>query len=120
MSYQLTGAQERRRNNETKANEYYQRVRQQEEELKALQGKPGDAEKQFAELQSQKSDLDARLRALTASIEANNRTLTDLKSQIMGKKQSIERDQAEMDKYQNEVVRLDREIGELMRNRQPR
>lgn len=120
MSYQLSGAQERRRNNETKANEYYARVRQQEQELSELQKKLGDTERHYAELQTQKSDMDARMRALGTSIDASNRALTDLKAQIVGKKQSIERDQAEMDKYQNEVVRLDREIGELMRNRQPR
>ena len=63
--------------------------------------------------------MDARMRALNATIDATNRSLTDLKAQVMAKKQAIERDQAEMDKFQNEVVRLDREIGELMRNRQP-
>ena len=117
MSYQLTGAQERRRNNEAKANEYYQKVRQQERELGELQEKHANTERQYADLQSQKSDMDARMRALTTTIEATNRSLGDLKSQILGKKQAIERDQTEMDKFQNEVVRLDREIGELMRNR---
>jgi len=53
-------------------------------------------------------------------MEMTNRALSDLKAKITGKKQSIGRDQTEMEKFQNEVVRLDREIGELMRNRQPR
>ena len=59
------------------------------------------------------------MRTLTATIDSTNRALADLKAQITGKKQAIERDQVEMEKYQNEVVRLDQEIGELMRNRQP-
>ena len=120
MSYQLTGAQERRRNNETKANEFYQRVRQQEEELKSLQSKLAETERQHSDLQSQKSDMDARMRALAATIETTNRSLNDLKAQITGKKQSIERDQTEMVKFQNVVVRFDGEIGVLMMNRQPR
>ena len=62
--------------------------------------------------------MDSKMRLLTSNIDATNRAVADLKNQITGKKQSIERDQGEMDRYQNEVVRLDREIGELMRNRQ--
>ena len=117
VSYQLSGAQERRRNNEARANEFYEKVRKQEQELRDLQAKFGNAEKQYADLQAQKSEIDGRLRQLANSMDTTNRALADLKTQIAGKKQSIEKDQAEMAKYQDEVVRLDREIGELMRRR---
>ena len=117
MSYQLSGAQERRKNNEGKANEYYEKVRKQELELRDLQSKLGSTEKQYADLQAQKSEIDGRLRQLSTSMDSMNRALADLRTQISGKKQAIERDQAEMAKYQDEVVRLDREIGELMKRR---
>jgi len=117
VSYQLSGAQERRRNNEARANEYYEKVRKQEQELRDLQGKLGNTEKQYADLQTQKSEIDGRLKQLAASMDSTNRALADLRTQITGKKQAIERDQAEMAKYQDEVVRLDREIGELMKRR---
>ena len=117
MSYQLTGAQERRRNNEAKANEYYERVRKQEQELRDLQALLGNTEKQYADLQAQKSDMDGRMRALMTTIDQSGRSISDLRNQMAGKKQSIERDQGEMEKYQSEVVRLDREIGELMKRR---
>ncbi len=117
MSYQLTGAQERRRNNEAKASEFYERVRKQEQELRDLQSRLGNGEKQYADLQAQKAELDGKMRQLSANMDATNRALADLRTQITGKKQSIERDQGEMEKYQSEVVRLDREIGELMKRR---
>lgn len=117
MSYQLTGAQERRRNNEAKANEYYERVRKQEQELRDLQTRLANAEKQYADLQAQKSEMDGRMRLLMTNMEQTTRATNDLKNLITSKKQSIERDQAEMDRYQEEVVRLDREIGELMKQR---
>lgn len=117
MSYQLTGAQERRRNNESKANEYYERVRKQEQELRDLQTRLANTEKQYSDLQAQKADMDTRMRLLTTTMDQTNRGLNDLKGQITTKKQSIERDQVEMEKYQEEVVRLDREIGELMKQR---
>ena len=117
VSYQLSGAQERRRNNEARANEYYEKVMKQEQELRDLQTKLGNTEKQYADLQAQKSEIDGRLRLLAASMDSMNRALADLRTQITGKKQAIERDQAEMAKYQDEVVRLDREIGELMKRR---
>jgi len=117
VSYQLTGAQEKRRNNEAKANEYYEKVRKQEQELRDLQAKLGSTEKQYADLQAQKSEIDGRLRQLATSMDSTNRALADLRTQITGKRQAIERDQAEMAKYQDEVVRLDREIGELMKRR---
>jgi len=117
VSYQLTGAQQRRRNNEAKANEYYEKVRKQEQELRDLQAKLGNTEKQYADLQAQKSEIDGRLRQLATSMDSTNRVLADLRTQVTGKKQAIERDQAEMAKYQDEVVRLDREIGELMKRR---
>jgi chromosome segregation ATPase len=117
VSYQLSGAQERRRNNEAKANEYYEKVRKQEQELRDLQAKLGNTEKQFADLQVQKSEIDGRLRQLATSMDSTNRALADLRTQITGRRQAIERDQAEMAKYQDEVVRLDREIGELMKRR---
>jgi chromosome segregation ATPase len=117
VSYELTGAQERRRNNEAKANEYYERVRKQEQELRDLQTKLGGTEKQYADLQAQKSQMDDRMRQLTATMDATNRAMAELKAQIAGKRQGVERDQIEMEKYQNEVVRLDREIGELMKQR---
>jgi len=117
VSYQLTGAQERRRNNEAKANEYYERVRKQEQELRDLQTRLANTEKQYSDLQAQKVEMDSRMRQLTTNMDQTNRGLNDLKSQIVGKKQGIERDQAEMEKFQEEVVRLDREIGELMKQR---
>jgi len=117
VSYQLSGAQERRKNSEAKANEYYDKVRKQEQELRGLQAKLGSTEKQYADLQAQKSEIDGRLRQLTTSMDSTNHALADLRTQITGKKQAIERDQAEMAKYQDEVVRLDREIGELMKRR---
>ncbi len=119
MSYQLTGAQERRKNNESRANEYYERVRKQEQELRDLQAKLGNTEKQYADLQSEKSEMDGRMRILMTTIDQTGRSVSDLKNQITTKKQSIERDQSEMNKYQEEVVRLDREIGELMKRRAP-
>jgi len=117
VSYQLSGAQERRRNNEAKASEYYEKVRKQEQELRDLQTKLGNTEKQYADMQSQKSEIDSKLRQLATSMDSTNRALADLRTQISGKKQAIERDQVEMAKYQDEVVRLDREIGELMKRR---
>ncbi|MDG6981641.1 MAG: hypothetical protein JRN51_11100 [Nitrososphaerota archaeon] len=117
MSYQLSGAQERRRNNEAKANEFYEKVRKQEQELRDLQSKLATTEKLYADYQAQKNELDSRMRILASSMDTTNRGLADLKNQITSKKQGIERDQAEMDRFQSEVVRLDREIGELMRNR---
>ena len=117
VSYQLSGAQERRRNNEARANEYYEKVRKQEQELRDLQTKLGNTEKQYADLQAQKSEVDGRLRQLATSMDSTSRAIADLRSQITGKKQAIERDQAEMAKYQDEVVKLDREIGELMKRR---
>jgi chromosome segregation ATPase len=117
VSYQLTGAQERRRNNESKANEYYERVRKQEQELRDLQTRLANTEKQYSDLQAQKADMDNRMRLLMTNMDQTNRGLNDLKGQITMKKQSIERDQLEMEKYQEEVVRLDREIGELMKQR---
>jgi chromosome segregation ATPase len=117
VSYSLTSAQERRRNNESRANDYYERVRKQEQELKLLQTKLGTTEKQHADLQSQKSELDGKMRQLATSMDATNRAIVDLRAQIAGKKQAIGRDQEEMVKYQNEVLRLDHEIGELMKNR---
>ena len=119
MSYQLAGAQERRRNNEAKANEFYEKVRKQEQELRDLQAKLGNTEKQYTDLQAQKSEIDGRMRQLATTMDSANRSLIDLKAQIAGKKQAIERDQAEMAKYQDEVVRLDQEIGELMKRRSP-
>ncbi len=117
MSYELTGAQERRRNNEAKANEFYARVRKQEEELRELQTRLGNTEKQYSDLQAQKADMDGRMRQLATNMDATGRNMADLRTQITGKKQSIERDQNEMNKFQEEVVRLDREIGELMKQR---
>jgi chromosome segregation ATPase len=117
VSYQLSGAQERRRNNEARANEYYEKVRKQEQDLRDLQAKLGSTEKQYADLQAQKSEIDGRLRQLATTMDSTNRALVDLRTQITGKKQAIEKDQAEMAKYQDEVVRLDREIGELMKRR---
>ena len=117
MSYQLTGAQERRRNSEAKANEFYERVRRQESELRELQARQANTEKQFSDLQSQKADMDSRMRQLMTAMDATNRSLLDLKNQVTTKKQGIERDQNEMNKFQDEVVRLDREIGELMKQR---
>ena len=117
MGYQLSGAQERRRNNEAKANEFYEKVRKQEQELRDLQAKLGTTEKLYSDYQAQKAEMDSRMRLLTSNMDATNRTIADLKNQITGKKQNIERDQSEMDRFQNEVVRLDREIGEMMRNR---
>lgn len=117
VSYQLTGAQERRRNNETKANEYYERVRKQEQELRDLQAQLANTEKQYADLQAQKMEMDGKMRTLNASMDAANRSLNDLKARITGKRQGIDRDQSEMERYQSEVVRLDREIGELMKQR---
>ena len=118
MSYQLTAVQERRKKNEARANEFYEKVRRQEQELRDLQAKLGSAEKQASDLQTQKADMDNKMRLLVSNMDANNKAMGDLRSQITGKKQSIERDQGEMEKYQNEVVKLDREIGELMRKRQ--
>lgn len=117
MSYQLSGAQERRRNNEARANEYYERVRKQEQELRDLHAKLAATEKQYSDLQAQKADMDGRMKLLMTNMDGTNRAINDLKSQVMGKKQNIERDQAEMERYQGEVVRLDREIGELMKKR---
>jgi chromosome segregation ATPase len=117
VSYQLTGAQERRRNNESRANEYYERVRKQEQEVRDLQTRLANTEKQYGDLQAQKADMDNRMRILTTTMDQANRGLNDLKNQIAIKKQSIQRDQVEMEKYQEEVVRLDREIGELMKQR---
>ncbi len=117
MSYQLTGAQERRRNNEARANEYYEKVRKQEQELRDLQTRLGNTEKQYSDQQATKSEMDGRMRLLMTNMDQTNRSINDLKNQITGKKQSIERDQGEMEKYQEEVVRLDREIGELMKQR---
>ena len=119
VSYQLAGAQERRRNNEAKANEFYERVRKQEQELRDLQVRLGNTEKQYADLQAQKSEIDDRMRQLALTMDSTNRGLIDLKAQITGKKQAIERDQSEMAKYQDEVVKLDQEIGELMKRRSP-
>jgi chromosome segregation ATPase len=86
VSYQLSGAQERRRNNEAKANEFYERVRKQEQELRDLQAKLGNTEKQYADLQVQKSEIDDRLRQLASSMDSTNRALADLRTQIASKK----------------------------------
>jgi chromosome segregation ATPase len=117
VSYQLAGAQERRRNNEAKANEYYERVRKQEQEVRDLHARLASTEKQYADLQTQKADMDSRMRVLMANMDGTTRSINDLKTQITGKKQGIDRDQNEMEKFQEEVVRLDREIGELMKRR---
>jgi chromosome segregation ATPase len=61
--------------------------------------------------------MEARLRELSGRLDASNQALSSLRSQATLKKQSIERDQSEMERYQEEVVRLDRQIGELMKRR---
>lgn len=117
MSYELSGAQERKRNAEAKAREYYDRVRRQEQEMRDLQHQLADTEKHYADLQVQKAEMDSRMRQLATNMDATNRTVATLRSQVASKKQSIERDQLEMTKFQDDVVRLDHEIGELMKRR---
>jgi chromosome segregation ATPase len=117
VSYDLAGAQERKRNSEAKAKEYYQKVVRQEQELRDLQKQAAATEKQAAELQRQKAEMEGRLRDLSGRLEATNQSLSSLRSQATTKKQSIQKDQSEMESYQDEVVRLDRQIGELMKRR---
>jgi chromosome segregation ATPase len=117
VTYDLTGAQESKRNNEAKAKEFYQKVVKQEQELRELQKESALTEKQSAELQRQKAELEAKMKDLSTKLETTNRTLTSLKSQVTTKKQGIERDQSEMERFQEEVVKLDRQIGELMKHR---
>ena len=117
MGYELEGARERKRNNEAKAKELYDKVRRQEQEMGDLQRQLADTQKQYSDLSSQKADMDSRMRQLTTRMDATNRSLTNLKTQVASKKQSIDRDQAEMVDFQESVVRLDREIGELMKRR---
>jgi len=57
------------------------------------------------------------MRDLAGRLDQTNRTLSSLKSQVTAKKQSISRDQNEMETYQEDVVKLDRQIGELMKRR---
>ena len=117
VSYDLAGTQERKRISEAKAKEFYQKVVRQEQELRDLQKQSTQTEKQSTELQRQKADMEARLRELSGRLDATNQTLESLRSQTTVKKQNIQRDQSEMERYQEEVVRLDRQIGELMKRR---
>ncbi len=95
------GEQERKRNNEARAKEFYQKVMRQERELRELQKQSAQTEKLSAELQKQETDLDGKSRDLSNRLDATSRTLSTLRSQVMTKKQSIERDQDEMESIRN-------------------
>ena len=117
MGYELEGARERKRNNEAKAKEFYDKVKRQEQEMRDLQRQLADTEKQYSDLKAQKAEMDSRMRALATKMDATSRALTNLKTQVATKKQNIDRDQADMQEFQESVVKLDREIGELMKRR---
>ena len=73
MSYQLTAVQERRKKNEARANEFYEKVRKQEQELRDLQAKLGSTEKQASDLQTQKAEMDSKMRLLMSNMDAKTR-----------------------------------------------
>jgi hypothetical protein len=57
------------------------------------------------------------MKDFSTKLETTDRTFAPLKFQVTTKRQSIERDQSEMERFREEVVKLDRQIGELMKHR---
>lgn len=114
---ELDSARERKRQNEERAKQYYDKIRKQESEAADLKKQLTLSLRRLAELQQQKSDLDRRMNELQNNIDGTNHTVSSLQKDIDGHKQSIAADQTEMEKYNAVVQQLDHVIADLMRRR---
>lgn len=114
---ELSSARERKRQSEERARLYFEKIRKAEAEVADYQRELTAGQQRLAELLRQKADLDRRMGELTNNITGAKQGVETLQRNISSHKLMIAADQAEMEKHNAEVQRLDHTIADLMRRR---